>query len=742
MDSKAKISSAIRNQNDKFGSIFAIDDFGLAITRGETVQIWEPDTNGIYSLTNTIIAPNGETNTGFGQDVKLRDAFVYVGAPKYKFDADYQNSLDNSGAVFVYALANFELLATLTSNARATNQYFGSHLDVRDNLLVVSSEQASLNDMNVESGSIGNVWVFAKSGNDWSFVHKITDGGIDVTATDDFGYSADATTDLLVIGAPNHSYDVKGEKFIQSAGAAYIYRKINGNLIFEKKLVSDVRTAGEKFGTQVAVDGTRIVVSSPSFGNNSGKVWAFEQDASKTSYSKKFSIFQSTSGNQSFTIPQNVSKIRVRAVGASGGSTQTSVGGLGVYVATTLSVVPGEVLTIQVGSQGTNGISGAGGGGRSAILRNSDYLLVAGAGGGAGWHSAGGNAGSIGNSAYSWNTSSPAGQGGSKTSGGRGGIIPSYISGTKYQGQNGSALMGGNATTIPTSNVTTGGWPAGGTGYSHDSQTIGASGGGDGYFGGGASSYTASSNYGSGAGGGSSFVTGEDSVILSTFSDTTISPYEDTNSISRFGSGYMEYQNIISGNYGYRSNGIVIIEWLEENVSYDWVVLGSIIPNGLNAHNDNDQFGFSIGLTADYLIVGAPGHSYNAQGGSFVENSGAVFVYEPSTLTQIEKIVADGDNSRLVNGLFGYSVSIENNVFIVGAPGESFDSQERNQKDSAGAVWAYEINGSTVAKIAKIVGQGNTRNPQDNSGASMALWETHLSLEPLDKILIMRIKTS
>jgi len=80
--------------------------------------------------------------------------------------------------------------------------------------------------------------------------------------------------------------------------------------------------------------------------------------------------FKATGAAQSFTVPTSVRCISVNAYGAAGGNSTTSSdpgasGGLGGRaIAQEVPVVPGEVLTVLVGTQGGDGDAteaGAGG---------------------------------------------------------------------------------------------------------------------------------------------------------------------------------------------------------------------------------------------------------------------------------------------------------------------------------------------------------------------------------------------
>ena len=85
-----------------------------------------------------------------------------------------------------------------------------------------------------------------------------------------------------------------------------------------------------------------------------------------------------------FTVPNNVTRVRVIAVGASGGIVTgfaNSAGG-GARAEGTYNVASGQTVTVIVGSPGANGPSEAGGGGASGAYIGSTLAVIAGGGGG------------------------------------------------------------------------------------------------------------------------------------------------------------------------------------------------------------------------------------------------------------------------------------------------------------------------------------------------------------------------
>jgi Glycine rich protein len=111
----------------------------------------------------------------------------------------------------------------------------------------------------------------------------------------------------------------------------------------------------------------------------------FAQSASAT-----IQAFSFTGGEQSFTVPAGVSSLQVLAVGAKGGmgfhdgSNVGGSGGFGDRVEASLPVKPGEVLFVEVGGTGADGvIEGAGGFNGGGSSNGGDFGVAGGGGGGA-----------------------------------------------------------------------------------------------------------------------------------------------------------------------------------------------------------------------------------------------------------------------------------------------------------------------------------------------------------------------
>ncbi len=295
-------------------------------------------------------------------------------------------------------------------------------------------------------------------------------------------------------------------------------------------------------------------------------------------------VSYTTVGADTFVVPQNVSKITVKAWGAGGGgggagrSSNGGAGGGGGYTTSTLSVTPNDTLTINVGGGGgggggsSNSGAGGGGGGYSSVSAGSTRLLVAagGAGGGGGGRSSGytggdgGAAGGI-NGIDGLQGSRTGGGYGSGATGSTGGISngPGYNIGTNGNSLQGGAGADGRNSAGADGGGTAGGINGGGDGGLRDSSNYyaGAGGGGGGYAGGGGGSSAAASSRGAGGGGGgSSYTSGTDA---STVGGSGKTPGNSTDADrSGAGSGGNAGTNRGAGTPG--ASGIVIISYVND----------------------------------------------------------------------------------------------------------------------------------------------------------------------------------
>ena len=122
--------------------------------------------------------------------------------------------------------------------------------------------------------------------------------------------------------------------------------------------------------------------------------------------------------------------------------------------------------------------------------------------------------------------------------------------------------------------------------------------------------------------------------------------------------------------------------------------------NKIVAHDriNNVEFGRAVAISNNYAVVGAQLEDNDAEGKNPKPQAGAAYVYERSAdnkWKQVQKITAT-DRSPGAN--FGWSVGISGNTIVVGAIYERFDAAGRNESNSEGAAYVFDRGADGVWK--------------------------------------------
>lgn len=139
-----------------------------------------------------------------------------------------------------------------------------------------------------------------------------------------------------------------------------------------------------------------------------------------------------------------------------------------------------------------------------------------------------------------------------------------------------------------------------------------------------------------------------------------------------------------------------------------WTQQAKIVASDKTA---GDQFGISVAIRGDYAIVGAYKEDNDVTGTNIAYDAGAAYIFKrvDSTWTQEAKIVA---SVRTSVDLFGYSVAINGDYAFVGAVTEDEDATESNTLQEAGAVYVFKRTGTNWAQTAKIIAKDRATNSQ------------------------------
>ncbi len=196
------------------------------------------------------------------------------------------------------------------------------------------------------------------------------------------------------------------------------------------------------------------------------------------------------------------------------------------------------------------------------------------------------------------------------------------------------------------------------------------------------------------------------------------------------GAPYQEYDS--SGNNQMNYTGAVYIYSRNQGGTDNWGLLKKLTgaSAGTNGRVVNDQFGTSVSISGDILVVGSPKQDYDMNGSNYALDAGAVYVFHrnqggTNNWGFVKKITGSGTNGRVASDDFGVSVSVSGEVIVVGAQSQGYDTSGNNFVSGAGAAYVfYKNQGGTDnwGFVKKLTGVGtNGRISFDRFGASVSV---------------------
>ena len=171
-----------------------------------------------------------------------------------------------------------------------------------------------------------------------------------------------------------------------------------------------------------------------------------------------------------------------------------------------------------------------------------------------------------------------------------------------------------------------------------------------------------------------------------------------------------ESHDATGGNYIFYAGSAYIFK----NNAGTWSEVQKIVASD---RRFGDEFGNSVAISGDYVIVGA-GNGLDATGGNYLNMAGSAYIFKNNagTWSEVQKIVA---SDRDIYDNFGYPVAISGDYVIVGATQESHDATGGNYLSQAGSAYIFKNNAGTWSEVQKIV--ASNRGIGDSFGLSVAI---------------------
>lgn len=175
-------------------------------------------------------------------------------------------------------------------------------------------------------------------------------------------------------------------------------------------------------------------------------------------------------------------------------------------------------------------------------------------------------------------------------------------------------------------------------------------------------------------------------------------PYED-----EYVNGQSQASN--KGSAYIRKKGETL--WMDEQK----IVGGSV--------GDGDNFGWSVGISEDYAVIGTPRDSQIASGGGILADAGSAYIFRKfssGTWTQMQSIGASDEGA---GDEFGTAVAISGNYVIVGAMFEDHNATGGANLSNAGSAYIFELSEGEWSQMDKLV--ASDREEMDNFGVSVSI---------------------
>ncbi len=214
-----------------------------------------------WTQVGSFSSQNGRNGDRFGASIDFEGNRAVVGAEGRTV------KLIESGAAYIFehdGNGNWTQEKRLESSSPVDQGLFGASVALEGDTALVGAHGEMANG-NAQGGA---AYVFAKNGTNWPEQARLTSA--DAEAGDNFGASVALSGNIAGIGAPSKS-SASGD----ATGAAYIFESVNGTWMQQTKLTSSDADPNDRFGSAVALRGTRAVLGASGDNASQGAFYAF-----------------------------------------------------------------------------------------------------------------------------------------------------------------------------------------------------------------------------------------------------------------------------------------------------------------------------------------------------------------------------------------------------------------------------------------------------------------------------------
>jgi hypothetical protein len=387
---EAYLKAPNANTGDHFGVAVGIDGDTVAvgadyeasnqttITNGATASADNSVTNSgaVYVFKRTgatwaqeayIKAPNGGLSDGFGATVFINLDTVVAGATGEDSNettitngttASSNNSASSSGAVYVFKRTGtaWAQEAYLKASNSETFDSFGASVSIHRDTLAVGASGEDSNQTTITNGTTassdnlasdaGAVYVFKRTGTTWAQEAYLKSPNAE--AADIFGKSVSISDDTIVVGAYDEDSNqititndttASSDNSTSSAGAAYVFKRTGTTWSQQAYLKAPNAEADDRFGYATALSSDTIVIG------------AYQEDSSQTTITNG-----TTASSDNSAADAGAAYVFTRSVAAiwqSQASVTPSNGAPGSSYGAS-SAISGDTLVVGAGGEDSN----------------------------------------------------------------------------------------------------------------------------------------------------------------------------------------------------------------------------------------------------------------------------------------------------------------------------------------------------------------------------------------------------
>ena len=205
--------------------------------------------DGLWTTTGQLIPEAGAVSARFGSSIVLHGGVALVGAPR-----DDAGAVDSGSAyLFRRGVGGWDQESKFLPSSPSASALFGSNVGLSDSLLLVGATTGGA------SGS-GATYVYESDGTQWTPSAELSEF-VTPTSGTHFGAALALDGGRALVGAPLNF----------GVGTAYLLSKPDGDWVEDWRVSSLGTAGGNRFGRAVAVSGNTIMASAPRYRATDGE---------------------------------------------------------------------------------------------------------------------------------------------------------------------------------------------------------------------------------------------------------------------------------------------------------------------------------------------------------------------------------------------------------------------------------------------------------------------------------------